>query len=101
MSGGREICQSCNPAPFSIYLETNNSLCNPERALRWELGDLGTGDGLSPAAALTIGESSLLLSARGDVAALQAPGGQGGAARTKRIEGYFSKYPRIAVSARS
>ena len=28
MSGGREICQSCNPAPFSIYLETNNSLCN-------------------------------------------------------------------------
>ena len=44
----------------------------PERALRWELGDLGTGDGLSPAAALTIGESSLLLSARGDVAALQA-----------------------------
>ena len=44
----------------------------PERALRWELGDLGTGDGLSPAAALTIGESSLLLSARGDVAELQA-----------------------------
>ena len=44
----------------------------PERALRWELGDLGTGDGLSPAAALAIGESSLLLSARGDVAELQA-----------------------------
>ena len=44
----------------------------PERALRWELGDLGTGDGLSPAVALTIGESSLLLSARGDVAELQA-----------------------------
>lgn len=44
----------------------------PERALRWELGDLRTGDGLSPAAALTIGESPLLLAAREDVAALQA-----------------------------
>ena len=26
MSGGREICQSCNPALFSIYLDTNDSL---------------------------------------------------------------------------
>ncbi len=44
----------------------------PERALRWELGDLRPGDGLSPAAALTIGESALLLAARKDVAALQS-----------------------------
>ena len=44
----------------------------PERALRWELGDLRPRDGLSPAAALTIGESPLLTAARGDVAALQA-----------------------------
>lgn len=44
----------------------------PERALRWELGDLWPGDGLSPAAALTIGESPLLLAAREDVAELQA-----------------------------
>lgn len=44
----------------------------PERALRWELGDLGAGDGLSPAAALTIGESPLLLAAREDVAQMQA-----------------------------
>lgn len=44
----------------------------PERMLRWELGDLRTGDGLSPAAALAIGESPLLLAARGDVAELQA-----------------------------
>lgn len=44
----------------------------PERALRWELGDLRPGDGLSPAAALTIGESALLLAAREDVAELQA-----------------------------
>lgn len=44
----------------------------PERALRWELGDLWPGDGLSPAAALAIGESPLLLAARGDVAELQA-----------------------------
>ena len=42
----------------------------PERMLRWELGDLWDGDGLSPAAAMTIGESPLLLSARGDVAEL-------------------------------
>lgn len=44
----------------------------PERALRWELGDLGPGDGLSPAAALAIGESPLLTAARGGVAELQA-----------------------------
>ena len=44
----------------------------PERMLRWELGDLWTRDSLSPAAALAIGESPLLLSAREDVAALQA-----------------------------
>ncbi|WP_300411711.1 stage II sporulation protein P [uncultured Oscillibacter sp.] len=44
----------------------------PERALRWELGDLGSGGGLSPAAALAIGESPLLLAAREDVAALQS-----------------------------
>lgn len=44
----------------------------PERALRWELGDLWPVDGLSPAAALTIGESALLLAAREDVAELQA-----------------------------
>lgn len=42
----------------------------PERLLRWELGDLWSGDGLSPAAALAIGESPLLLAAREDVAEL-------------------------------
>lgn len=42
----------------------------PERMLRWELGDLWSGDGLSPAAALAIGESPLLLAARGDVTEL-------------------------------
>lgn len=42
----------------------------PERMLRWELGDLWTRDGLSPAAALTIGESPLLTAARGDVVKL-------------------------------
>jgi len=44
----------------------------PERALRWELGDLRSGDGLSPSAALAIGESALLRAAREDVAELQA-----------------------------
>ena len=44
----------------------------PERALRWELGDLRSGDGLSPPAALAIGESALLRAAREDVAELQA-----------------------------
>lgn len=44
----------------------------PERALRWELGDLWPADGLSPAAALAIGESPLLLAAREDVAELQS-----------------------------
>ncbi|MCI9554181.1 MAG: stage II sporulation protein P [Oscillibacter sp.] len=39
----------------------------PERMLRWELGDLWTAGGLSPAAALAIGESPLLLAAREDV----------------------------------
>lgn len=42
----------------------------PERMLRWELGDLWRRDGLSPAAALAIGESPLLTAARGDVAEL-------------------------------
>lgn len=42
----------------------------PERMLRWELGDLWARDGLSPAAALAIGESPLLAAARGDVAEL-------------------------------
>ena len=42
----------------------------PQNMLRWELGDLWSGDGLSPAAALAIGESPLLLAARGDVAEL-------------------------------
>ncbi len=40
----------------------------PLDALRWELGDLGRRDGLSTAAALAIGESPLLLSARTAVA---------------------------------
>ncbi len=44
----------------------------PERALRWELGDLRLDGGLSPAAALAIGESALLLAAREDVAAFQS-----------------------------
>ena len=44
----------------------------PERALRWELGDLWPGDGLSAPAALAIGESALLLAAREDVAALRS-----------------------------
>lgn len=43
---------------------------SPLSALRWELGDLFHKDGLSPAAALTIGESPLLLSARETVAEL-------------------------------
>lgn len=42
----------------------------PIGALRWELGDLWTRDTLSPAAALTIGESPLLLAARPAVAEL-------------------------------
>ncbi len=40
----------------------------PLQALRWELGDLWREDGLSPAAALAIGESPLLLAARPAVA---------------------------------
>ena len=55
------------PAAFSALLEAL-----PEGALRWELGDLGPGDGLSAPAALTIGESALLLAAREDVAALRS-----------------------------
>ncbi len=43
---------------------------SPMSALRWELGDLFYKDQLSPAAALTIGESPLLLSARETVAEL-------------------------------
>ncbi len=42
----------------------------PLGALRWELGDLWTADTLSPAAALTISQSPLLLSARPAVAEL-------------------------------
>lgn len=42
----------------------------PERMLRWELGDLWPRDGLSPAAALAIGESAQLAAVRGDVAEL-------------------------------
>ncbi len=40
----------------------------PMSALRWELGDFWPQDGLSPAAALTIGEAPLLLAARPAVA---------------------------------
>lgn len=40
----------------------------PIKALKWELGDLWPSDTLSTAAALTIGESPLLLSARGSIA---------------------------------
>lgn len=42
----------------------------PMTALRWELGDLWTTDGLSPAAVLAISESPLLLSARPAIAKL-------------------------------
>lgn len=44
----------------------------PEQMLRWELGDLWRQDGLSPAAALTIGESPLLSAARGELEELRA-----------------------------
>lgn len=49
------------------------ALCRalPLQALRWELGDLGGGDRLSPAAAMTLGESPLLLAARPAVAELR------------------------------
>lgn len=40
----------------------------PLYALKWELGDLDAGDRLSPAAAMALGESALLLSARTAVA---------------------------------
>lgn len=43
----------------------------PLGALRWELGDLWAGDQLSPAAAMTLGESPLLLAARPAVAQLR------------------------------
>ena len=39
----------------------------PLRALRWELGDLWTEDGLSAATVMTLSESPLLLSARAAV----------------------------------
>lgn len=42
----------------------------PVGVLRWELGDLWERDGLSAAAALTIGESALLAAARGEVVEL-------------------------------
>ena len=49
------------------------ALCRtlPLKALRWELGDLWTKDGLSAAAVMTLGESPLLVSARAAVAELQ------------------------------
>ena len=40
---------------------------SPLRALRWELGDVWTEDGLSPATVMTLSESPLLLSARAAV----------------------------------
>lgn len=43
----------------------------PLQALRWELGDLRSGDQLSPAAAMALGESPLLLAARPAVAELR------------------------------
>lgn len=43
----------------------------PLQALRWELGDLWAKDELSPAAAMTLGESPLLLAARPAVAELR------------------------------
>lgn len=43
----------------------------PLQVLRWELGDLWTGDQLSPAAAMTLAESPLLLAARPAVAELR------------------------------
>ncbi len=43
----------------------------PLGALRWELGDLWAKDQLSPAAAMTLGESPLLLAARPAVAELR------------------------------
>ena len=43
----------------------------PLGALRWELGDLWAEDRLSPAAAMTLGESPLLLAARPAVAELR------------------------------
>jgi len=43
----------------------------PLQMLRWELGDLRSGDRLSPAAAMTLGESPLLLAARPAVAELR------------------------------
>lgn len=43
----------------------------PLRALRWELGDLWYQDQLSPAVAVTLGESPLLLAARPAVAELR------------------------------
>lgn len=44
----------------------------PVALLRWELGDLAGGDGLSVPAVLTLGESPLLLSARQAVAELRS-----------------------------
>ena len=56
----------------------------PLALVRWQLGDLGQRDGLSPAAVLTLGEAPLLLSARAAVAELwrteraEEPGPGGG-----------------------
>ena len=44
----------------------------PVQALQWTLGDIGIQDTLSPAAALAISESPLLLSAREDLALLRS-----------------------------
>ena len=58
-------CASASSAAQALYA------ASPLGALRWELGDLWVHDSLSPAAALTLGESPLLLSARPAVQALQ------------------------------
>lgn len=52
----------------------------PLTLLRWQLGDPGLPDGLSPAAVLTLSQSPLLLSARRDIYELrrqseETPGG--------------------------
>lgn len=48
----------------AAWLALRSSAAGPLAALRWELGDLVFQDGLSYAAAMAIGESPLLLSAR-------------------------------------
>lgn len=58
--------KTISAAVAALRTETSS----PLTALRWELGDLWTGDSLSPATVLAIGESPLLLSAREEVAKL-------------------------------